>query len=404
MKRFPTFWLAGLSALLVMAAASHAAELGMQAPELQIAEWVEGTPISLAAIKGKGVAVIEFWATWCGPCRRSIPHLTEMQQKFRDKGVTFVGVTDEELPVVKKFVTQMGDKMNYTVAIDRDGKTSQGYMKAFGVDGIPHAFVVDKAGQIVWQGHPMGELEETLTQVVAGKWNVAAARQHDRAHQLLEEFVDLAGTGQSGSKLDAIARELETLDKKLGGIHGKHFDAAETKRTARFEHLSGEYQQAVGAGKTDVAEKLEPQIVAVAPKDFNLPEFKQTTAGQALFAEYANALMKPNNEAKIAELTQKLAATPAKNAEFLNEMAWVILTNERFPRHDAVLGLKLAQAAYDACDGKNPSIVDTYARALWDNGRKAEAIRYQKKAVELAPDADFKARLGETLKKYESAD
>ena len=69
--------------------------------------------------------------------------------------VTEEWITDEELPVVKKFLTQMGDKMDYTVAIDDDGKTSKGYMKAFGIDGIPHAFVVDQKGQIVWQGHPM---------------------------------------------------------------------------------------------------------------------------------------------------------------------------------------------------------------------------------------------------------
>src|SRR5205085_4387232 len=75
---------------------------------------------------------------------------------------------------------------------------------------------------------------------------------------------------------------------------------------------------------------------------------------------------------------------------------------------DAKLGLKFAKAAYDACDGKDPAIVDTYARALYDTGKKDEAIKLEKKAIELlknAPD-QLKDRLedplNETLKLYEA--
>src|ERR1041385_6120947 len=72
---------------------THAAgALGDPAAPLVISEWVKGKPVDLAAAKGKEVVVVEFWATWCGPCRTSIPHLTEMQKKFKD--VRFVGVSD----------------------------------------------------------------------------------------------------------------------------------------------------------------------------------------------------------------------------------------------------------------------------------------------------------------------
>ena len=160
---------------LIYATGLHAAELGDAAKPLDIKEWVKGNAVTLAEGKGKTIYVVEFWATWCPPCRTSIPHLTELQKKFKDKGVVFIGVTDEKSDVVKKFVEKMGDKMAYTVAIDA-GKTSAGYMEAFGIGGIPHAFIVDKEGKIVWQGHPMDNLDKALDEIVAGKYDLNAAK------------------------------------------------------------------------------------------------------------------------------------------------------------------------------------------------------------------------------------
>lgn len=61
----------------------------------RIAEWARGSPVDLAAGKGRTIFVIEFWATWCSPCVDSIPHLSGLQQKFKERGVAVVGVTDE---------------------------------------------------------------------------------------------------------------------------------------------------------------------------------------------------------------------------------------------------------------------------------------------------------------------
>src|ERR1044071_8796476 len=101
--------------LLAFAPGLRAADLGEAAAPLEISEWVKGGPVDLAAVKGKKVVVVEFWATWCGPCRVSIPHLTEMQKKFAKRDVLFVGISDEDSAKVKTFVDGMGEKMDYTV-------------------------------------------------------------------------------------------------------------------------------------------------------------------------------------------------------------------------------------------------------------------------------------------------
>jgi thiol-disulfide isomerase/thioredoxin len=158
----------------------------MDAPPLQIAKFIKGEAVELAKGKGSQTYVVEFWATWCGPCRTSIPHLTELQKKYRDKQVTFIGVSDETAEEVEPFVKEMGAKMDYVVAVDQDRKTFAAYMEAFEQGGIPTAFIVDKAGKVVWYGHPMAELDTVLDEVVAGKFDVAAHKAKKEASEKLE--------------------------------------------------------------------------------------------------------------------------------------------------------------------------------------------------------------------------
>jgi thiol-disulfide isomerase/thioredoxin len=147
-------------------------KLGDTAYPLTGLSWVKGGPVTLTPGK---VYVVEFWATWCPPCLTSIPHLTELQKKYADQGVVFVGVSNEKLPTVKPFVTRMGGKMDYNVAIDTNGAVVNGYMVAFGQNGIPTAFVVDANGKVVWYGHPAypkDSLDEVIGEVVAGTYKV----------------------------------------------------------------------------------------------------------------------------------------------------------------------------------------------------------------------------------------
>ena len=135
--------------------------LGDQAPPLAL-NFVKGKPITIEEGKGSKVYVIEFWATWCGPCRESIPHLSELQEKYGHKGLVVVGITDESTSAVYPYVREMGSKMDYRVAIDKYNLTAKRYMEPFGLIGIPYAFVVDKSGRLIWHGHPMDPFLEQL--------------------------------------------------------------------------------------------------------------------------------------------------------------------------------------------------------------------------------------------------
>ena len=140
---------------------------GDPAAPLVIKEWVRGEPVNVK--DGKAIYVVEFWATWCGPCRVSIPHLSALQKQLKDKGVVFVGVSNEDPATVKPFVTKMGAQMDYTVACDDALQTSSGYMGAYGVNTIPTAFIVGKDGRVLWLGHPMAGLDKALEDLLAGK-------------------------------------------------------------------------------------------------------------------------------------------------------------------------------------------------------------------------------------------
>ncbi len=104
--------------------------------------------------------LIEFWATWCGPCRQSIPHVNELYAKYHSRGLYVVGITQEEPGVVQSFMQQV--PMQYAVGLDPLGR----YGKELEIKGIPHAFLLNRNGMLVWDGHPMeltaAEVEKVL--------------------------------------------------------------------------------------------------------------------------------------------------------------------------------------------------------------------------------------------------
>lgn len=101
------------------------------------------------------IRVVEFWATWCGPCKQTIPALSQMQKQFQNRNVQIIGITSEEdVSVVQQYVDDMGASMNYTVGFDPDWRTTGAFSRIWKVNSIPHAYLVSHDNRIVWHGHP----------------------------------------------------------------------------------------------------------------------------------------------------------------------------------------------------------------------------------------------------------
>eukprot|EP00937_MAST-01D_sp_MAST-1D-sp2_P008294 g8294.t1 len=163
-------WLSSLATLIVamQLCGAGAAMLGakLEVGERAPAEVFDGLRfVQGAAVKPKPgvVTVLEFWATWCPPCKTAIPHLNELYRQHRGSGVQFVGVSAEAEGTVAPFIQQMGDNFTYPVALD----PSRGCHDAFPSRGIPNAYVIGKDGCVAWTGHPMGDLDGAVRRALA---------------------------------------------------------------------------------------------------------------------------------------------------------------------------------------------------------------------------------------------
>jgi thiol-disulfide isomerase/thioredoxin len=182
-------------------------QIGCIAPKLEGLEWVKGDPVRMQ--KGS-IYVVEFWATWCGPCIRGIPHLTELQQKYKNKQVTVIGISKETNGKVRPFVAQKGKAMDYTVAIDVKGSVNKAFMKAFAQGGIPHAFIVDQAGRIAWRGHPM-TMDKALSEIVAGRFDMAAFARKLAEEKKQKERAQL----EYKKKREALEKKVEEISRAI---------------------------------------------------------------------------------------------------------------------------------------------------------------------------------------------
>ncbi len=199
-----------LAVLLLMAIALPrliSAELGMKAPPLKVSEWVQGPAVTVGG-SNTNIVVVEFWATWCGPCRVTLPNLSELQRRFRTNGVSFVGISDESGTVVAPYVKKMGDKMSFSVAVDEESATSKAYLGGFGIRGIPHAFVINRAGRVVWQGHPLAGLDQALEDLVGGRFDMAKAQAAGEFTQDVQRYLVMTSTAGATPESARLGRKL----------------------------------------------------------------------------------------------------------------------------------------------------------------------------------------------------
>jgi thiol-disulfide isomerase/thioredoxin len=347
-------YVVSMAVVLTLGLGGRAAEglgIGDPAPKLEVKEFVKGDPVKELA-RGK-IHVVEFWATWCGPCIATIPHLTELQKKHKD--VIFIGVSVFETnpAEVPEFVKKMGEKMDYRVALDavadgakgQDGKMATNWMKAAKQRGIPTAFIVNGEGKIAWIGHPAG-MDKPLEEIVAGKWDIAKAA---------DDF----------KKAQAAQAKMEALFEKL--------------RTAQESN-----DPKALLGVIDEAIKDEPALE------------------QQLASMKVGALLKTGETDKLIDYSNRLVDGVYKDsAQGLNNIAWALVEKPGDKPNQKLMqvALRAAKRADELAKGQDGAIADTLAKAYFETGDVTKALENQERAVKLAvgtpleSDQEMKARL-----------
>ena len=196
-------WIAGVVGAVALGVVPSAGWAFESAPPLEIGQWVTGEPVDLSQ-EGK-TYVVELWATWCGPCRESLPHLAALQREHPES-LAVVALSDERLGKVQSFVARNAFMSDVATAVDPGGKTTRALSEQFGVRGIPHAFVLNHEQQVLWHGHPNG-MPSVLAQVRAGHWTPDSAKQLEVAAARSREYLLGVQAGPTTERLEAVGRE-----------------------------------------------------------------------------------------------------------------------------------------------------------------------------------------------------
>ena len=366
--------------------------VGSVAPDLNVESWLskgsgDRFPEVTKFEAGK-VYIVEFWATWCPPCVASMPHLSELQEKYEAKGVQVISITDEPLEEVSAFLqrqvrsdpskTYAELTKNYCLATDPDGSSHFSYTEASGVPGIPAAFLIGKSGKIEWIGHPV-EIDEPLELVVADKFDAVAYQKiQAERKRLAAEVGGVLQLVQGGNAEEALVR--------LEGIIAGAPEDEKTSLTVLQVEILG------ASGKPKLAVQKLDELLAKASGE-NEIEMRM------LKLQISAAEKMPGAEKAFFEIAEL-----ANSAGLQNSSAWAVvqmrLDGTALSPQMVAKARQLADAAVEA--QPVPDVLETQAHLAFIQGDVDKAIEIQTQAFEMAREPQLRQRLAKFLSEWQA--
>jgi hypothetical protein len=430
-----TFRLALLVAGLAPAV-GLAQSIGQPAPPLVVKEWIKGGPVEVKA--GTNIFVVEIFATTGAASRASITNLNEVQRRFKGQGVVVVGVSDEPVGKIRRFVSGEGAAIEYPVGADNGRQTSLGYMMPARQRGVPHVFVVGKDGKLLWHGHPLHGLNRAVEAVVAGRYNADQASKAELAQTQIEQYLALARrqdprTDETGRRV--LAARTNDVVQLCDLAFQIATDPKIAQREAPLANLAlDRAQQLAPTNNTKVTVTRAVLLFETGHRDEGLARVKEAIASaqgakdkahaeaslRAMEARLSAATTNEPPQSSLArdqiglyvglarrgdpragEAGRHLLGTLTNDATALCDLAFAIATDPKIKKRD----FQLANQALEEAErlGQN-STRATISRSilLYQDGQREQAVALARQAVAAGPKGKDKAQAEAWLRKIES--
>ena len=330
-------------------------KVGDLAPELKVARWLRGDEV--AKFEPGQAYVIDFWATWCGACIRSMPHLAELQSRYENKDLTIISFTSRDMlgepgsnsdEKVEAFVKKRAPMLGTRFAYAYDDSTCNAWMKAAGYNHLACVFVVDKSGRIAYIGGPLF-LDLVVQKVLAG--DASAKAIGDEMAKVEAEYQSLCADINRDQKA-FFERDPEIFFRALGEFEAKHSQLADCMPVTLFKLLL-----LLKRANLDDAKSYAEKLAAKAIEQRNV-----------FLLEGLNVFLREKKESK------KLGLIAVRTADTLvqidggkNAYSLLRLADTYLAGGDKAKAKECARRAIDAASGESPTIqqdVEKEARRL----------------------------------------